>query len=255
MSGDLVGWLRRELEGFTFDVLAAYRRHGSHGWPLTARDEEDLARQLEDGGHLLPLPSEPAALANMIEVAVLDFLLERLRGVRGVVTRRGGDRHYPDLEVSGGPFGGPYAVDVKVARLSGDGRRTESRITLYTGNTYFRWPDLHWPLTLRPFADYEEHVAVVCLYAFDERTLGHVSGLEVVVQPTWRIASRQRSSTTREYIGAVREVDALREGRGEFETAEEFYRYWRRFSFRIPDAVKRQLDRLISEQRRRDSPG
>lgn len=43
----------------------------------------------------------------------------------------------------------------------------------------------------------------------------------------------------------------LRSGKGEFETPEEFYGFWRRFPFRISQQVQRQLDRLVREQRAR----
>lgn len=75
--------------------------------------------------------------------------------------------------------------------------------------------------------------------------------LEFVVQPAWRISSRQRSSTTREYIGAVDLIEDLRDGRGEFATPAEFYDYWRAFPFRISQQVQRQLDRLIRRQQER----
>jgi hypothetical protein len=43
-------------------------------------------------------------------------------------------------------------VDVKVARRGpGRSRNTKSRITLYTGNTYFRYPSVRWPGTFRPW--------------------------------------------------------------------------------------------------------
>jgi hypothetical protein len=73
-----------------------------------------------------------------------------------------------------------------------------------------------------------------------------VDGLELIVQPPWRIASRQRSSTTREYIGAVVNIEDLREGRGEFSTEEEFYRFWRKYPFKVGVVVQQQLDRLLA---------
>ncbi|MEQ7125314.1 hypothetical protein ABN034_12415 [Actinopolymorpha sp. B11F2] len=69
------------------------------------------------------------------------------------------------------------------------------------------------------------------------------------MQEPWRIGSRQRSSTTREYIGAVDGLDDLRAGRGEFGTAKDFYDYWRRYPFKISPQVQRQLDRLVQQQR------
>lgn len=252
MSGQKLqpqGWLREQFAGFSFDVVAVFRRGGDHSWPLVATDDAELLRLLADGGHLLPLPKEPAALANVVEVSIVDFVLARAQETAGLEAVRGTERGYPDVELSGEAFGGGhYAVDVKVARRGRSGRQTQSRVTLYTGNTYFRYPQLRWPGTFRPFRDYQGHVDVVAVYTLNEATAARVEDLEIIVQEPWRIGSRQRSSTTREYIGAVQFLDALRQGRGEFDTEEDFYRYWRRYPFRIGRAVQQQLDRLLGEQ-------
>lgn len=248
---DLLEWLRKVCRDYVFDVVALYRRHGDHDWPLHAENEGDLERQLGEGGHFLPLPKEPAALANILEVSIVDYIFERAEEVEGLVATRGAERGYPDIELSGEALNGEFhAVDVKVARRGpGRSRNTKSRITLYTGNTYFRYPSVRWPGTFRPFEDYASHLDVLCIYDFAPESRSRVENLGLIVQEAWRVGSRQRSSTTREYIGAVNNIDALRNGRGEFETAEEFYRYWRRFPFRIGRAVQQQLDKLLAEQK------
>ncbi len=240
----LLEWLRRASEEYSLDLLAIYRRGILPKWPLVARSPEELDSELEARGHFLPLPKEPAALANLIEVAVVDFLLDRIDREPSLIARRGTERGYPDVEVETG--GEAYAVDVKVARRARGGRRTQSKITLYTGNTYFRWPELIWPGTFRAFNDYRCHIDLIVLYDFTEARPSRVENLEIVVQEPWRIGSRQRSSTTREYIGAVQSIDALREGRGEFGSEAEFYDFWRRFNFKIGRAVEQQLARLLA---------
>lgn len=249
MAEDLEAWLRAACAGYAFDLRGVYRRTGQHDWPLLAADESDLETQLTDGGHLLPLPREPAALANVLEVSIVDYLLGRLQDVPNAIGRRGTERGYPDIEIAGTAFGdGHHAVDVKIAQRrvgkKGLSRNTQSRITLYTGNTYFRYPKLHWPGTFRPFADYASHLDVLGVYTLTD-TAERVSGLELIVQPPWRIASRQRSSTTREYIGAVVNVDDLRNGRGEFDTPAAFYAYWRKYPFKVGVVVQQQLDKLL----------
>jgi hypothetical protein len=179
----------------------------------------DLESQLADRGHLLPLPREPAALANVLEVLIMDFLIDAAAQVDGLELERGGERGYPDIEMLGPALGGRvWAVDVKVARRAimkrGTPTKTNSRITLYTGNTYFRHPDLKWPGTPRPFGDYAGHLDIVLLYPLDLDRRGRATDLELLVQEPWRIASRERSSGSREYIGAVTEISRLREGRG-----------------------------------------
>jgi hypothetical protein len=251
-SVDLLDWLRQQCAEFVFLPAGVYVEQGDHDWPLVAHDAEDLTVKLDEAGHLSPLPKESAALANVIEVALVDFLLDRLRDVPGATGRRGEERSYPDLEIGGDVFGGTFhAVDIKMARLAKNGIKTQSRCTLYTGNTYFKWPTIRWPGMFRPFDDYATHLDIIGVYRLDVDYRGRVRDLELLVHEPWRIASKERSSTTREYIGAVVNVVALREGQGEFDTEAAFYKYWRAYPFRVPKAVERQLQKALREQAQR----
>ena len=251
---DLQQWLRTQCAEYRYDLRGVFRVAGSTSWPLTAADAEDLEAQLGRHGHLLPLPKEPAALANVLEVSIVNFLLSRVSATGGqLVATRGGERFYPDLEISGpGVDGAFFAVDIKVAQRKVTRRlpatQTQSRITLYTGNTYFAYPQLHWPGTFRPFADYAQHLDLIGIYTLNQEAAHRVDDLELVVQEPWRIGSRQRSSTTREYIGAVLGLEDLRQGRGEFTTEADFYRYWRAYNFRVGRSVRNQLNKLIAQQ-------
>lgn len=255
-SLDLQQWLRAQCSEYAYDLRGIFRVSGSTRWPLTAIDAADLETKLADHQHLLPLPKEPAALANVLEVSIVDFLLDRVAASDGALTAsRGGERFYPDLEVTGPGVDGKYhAVDIKVAqrkipkRTGASPTQTQSRITLYTGNTYFAYPTLHWPGTFRPFSDYARHLDVIGIYTLNRNNASRVDDLELVVQEPWRIGSRKRSSTTREYIGAVHGLDELREGRGEFKTEDEFYRFWRAYNFRIGGTVRNQLNKLLAQQ-------
>lgn len=254
---DLQQWLREQCSEYLYDLRAVFRSAGSTRWPLTATDAADLEAQLEANGHLLPLPKEPAALANVLEVSIVDFLLDRVAATDGnLVATRGGERFYPDLEVTGPGLGNAYyAVDIKIARRrtakKAPPTQTQSRITLYTGNTYFAYPTVHWPGTFRPFGDYAQHLDVLGIYTLNPAVSSRVDNLELIVQEPWVIGSRQRSSTTREYIGAVLGLDDLRQGRGEFRTEAEFYKYWRAYNFNVGKAVRNQLNKLLAEQSQR----
>lgn len=240
---DLEAWLREVCSEYTFGPQAVYQGGRlDSAWPLIAMNEDDLSRQLKERESLLPLPKEPAALANVLEVSIADFLISKAELLPGLVMARGTERGYPDLEFSGAAFGDVFnAVDIKVARrgVTAKGNpsaNTQSRITLYTGNTYFLHPTLEWPGgILRPFNDYKSHLDVIVLYTFVEDSFSRIDDIELLVHPAWKIASRKRSSKTREYIGAVTNLEALRAGKGEFSTAEEFYKYWRNYKFKTAD--------------------
>lgn len=250
---DLESWLRETCGRYSFDLRGIYQAQGTHSWPIVANDQAEL-EAIVSQGHLLPLPKESAALANVLEVGIVDYLLGEIDGVEGLEHDRGSERGYPDLEVWGPAVGDRfYAIDVKMARRkkikSGLSKNTESRVTLYTGNTYFAYPDLHWAGTPRPFSDYAAHLDVIGIYTLNQDSTSRVDDLELIVQPAWKIASKQRSSTTREYIGAVVDMEDLRHGRGEFETADEFYTYWRKYNFRVGKAVAQQLRKLLAQKK------
>lgn len=242
--------LRQVCADYAFEPIAIYKMKGDHDWPLEAANETELAEKLSEGDHFLPLPKEPAALANVVEVAVVDFLLDRLCGSEFELTR-GTERGYPDIEMKVGER--YFAVDVKVARraLSAKGvptGRTDSRITLYTGNTFFLYPTHKWPGTFRPFAEYEGHIDLICLYTLNPSSAKRVDDFELLVVEPWKIGSKSRSSTTREYLGAVDQIERIRNETGEFATATEFYTYWRKHPWKIGKAVQQQLQKLLAAQ-------
>jgi hypothetical protein len=251
-SLDLQLWLREQCQSYVYDLRGIFRVAGGTQWPLTAANASELEARMRE--HLLPLPKEPAALANVLEVSIVDFLLDRVAGTNGALAAtRGGERFYPDLEITGPEVAGAYyAVDIKIAQRkilkTAPPTQTQSRITLYTGNTYFAYPTLHWPGTFRPFADYAQHLDVIGIYTLNRDSASRVDDLELIVQEPWKIGSRKRSSTTREYIGAVEGLEDLRQGRGEFQTAEEFYKFWRGYNFRIGGTVRNQLNKLLAQQ-------
>lgn len=234
MDSLLLTWLRDQTRDWRPSIVGVFREHAAHSdWPLTAHSPGDLREQLTTLGHLLPLPSEPAALANVMEIELRRHLTRGAADVDGGHIEEGTERSYPDLEFTGAPFGeGTQAVDIKCARrkLSASGAPTGSlnnRIALYTGNTYFLWPQLKFSGILRPFDEYTDHVSVVVLYTYDASLPERIMDVSVVVHETWRIASRSRASATREYIGSVSRIGDIEAGDGDFATAEEFYAYWR----------------------------
>ena len=248
-KNELIAWLRCVCAEYACEPLAIYRAGKKVCFPFQATSELDLQKRLTEGGHFLPLPKEPAALANVLEVSLVNFLLEQIDLTEGITGARGTERGYPDIEFTGPRFGNvPHALDVKVARRASNGTHTQSRITLYTGNTYFRHPQLRWPGTFRPFREYGSHLDLIAIYTLNDQNLARIEDLELIVHESWRIASKQRSSTTREYLGAVTSIADLRDGKGEFGNQQDFYTFWRKHKFKVGQAVQKQLDKLLAEQ-------
>jgi hypothetical protein len=222
---DLLPWLRDLFSDWTPQVRALIRVGDEGSLPIAANSDEEFLQALEERGWLLPLPDESAALSNLFETEILDIVHEALEGV-DVTIRKGGSRSYPDFELEG-PFfrGGPHAIDIKCARHSGTS--VDSTIALYTGNTYFLFPDLPFPGMLRTFGEYDQRIAIVVLYRYRPDLLERFSDVRVAIQPAWRIAGKTKPSSTRHYIGSVNRVADIVDGRGAFQTEQEFYDFWR----------------------------
>ena len=227
MTSPLLEWLKEQVQGWQPSAVGIFREHAEHAWPISADSPSDLRGKLTDTGHLLPLPTEPAALANVMEIELREHLVDAVEDEEGIDVREGTQRSYPDLEFAGPALeGGFRAVDIKCARRK-NATRLNNRVALYTGNTWFLWPQFKFSGILRPFGDYEEHLAVLVMYTFDETIPERIRDVAVVAHETWHLASTKRASATREYIGSVTGVEDLVDGRGEFETAEDFYKFWR----------------------------
>jgi hypothetical protein len=222
---DLLTWLREMFSDWTPQVRALIRLGDEASLPIETRSGDGLLQELEEKGWLLPLPDESAALSNLFETEILDIVHQALKE-EDVTIGKGGSRSYPDFELDG-PFfrGGPHAVDVKCARHRGTS--VDSTIALYTGNTYFLFPDLPFPGMLRTFGEYDERIAIVVLYRYRPDLLERFSDVQVAIQRTWRIAGKTKPSSTRHYIGSVNRVDDIVDGHGAFETEKQFYDYWR----------------------------
>lgn len=222
---DLLAWLRKLFAEWTPQVRALIRVGEDGSLPITANSDEEFLSELDQKGWLLPLPDESAALSNLFETEILDIVHSALHG-EDVKIRKGGSRSYPDFEIEGAFFqGGPHAVDVKCARHSGTS--VDSTIALYTGNTYFLFPDLPFPGMLRTFGEYDERIAIVVLYRYRPSLMERFSDVRVAIHPAWRIAGTTKPSSTRHYIGSVNRVADLTDGEGAFATEQEFYDYWR----------------------------
>ena len=256
MSSPLLTWLREHTNQWKPSIVGVFREDAIHDWPLTASSAPDLRAKLTSAGHLLPLPSEPAALANVMEIELRRHLGEVIGNIAGAELAEGTERSYPDLEFSGEVFGGGIrAVDIKCARrkipASGKLATTlNNRIALYTGNTYFLWPQLKFSGIMRPFAEYRELISIVVIYTYDPDLPERITDVDVVVHETWRIASKARASATREYIGSVQRIEQIVAGKGDFESPAEFYDYWRHSTRRwkkSPEA-ERLLRRALEER-------
>ena len=215
---------RPAVDLHTLDGVKAWLRHviRDYRWNVNGI--------LLTDNRVVPLPKEPALVAKVIEVTVIEHFKRKAMGVPGLdVFDDLSGRGYPDVTLAGSAVGGrKIALDVKVARREprrdGPPIRTRSRITLGPFDSYFRRPDEPIPGVGVPYGGFTWHLDLIVVYDWDD---ANVENVEILVVETWRVASMKRSSTTRNYMGAVNALDDLRSEQGDFSTIEEFYQYWR----------------------------
>ncbi len=198
--------LMRELvKGYRFDVEGLYLKDGT----------------------IRPLPREAAVVGKVLEVSINEYLSRRLLQVPNLRwIPASSDRVYPDITFNGPViFPNRFGLDVKCARRTSDGTKTESAITIGTYDAeYFRHPEEKVGNIMMPYGSYTAHLALIALYSYSGAT---ARDIELLVVEKWRVATRKASSGTRCYIAAVHRVEDLRTERGAFASEEDFNSYWR----------------------------
>lgn len=193
------------MRGYTFDVEGLYLRDGT----------------------VRPLPSEASVVGKVVEVSIHEYLSRKLLSQRQLKSiPASSDRVYPDVSFNGQMiFPNKFALDVKCARKTPNGEKTESAITIGTFDAeYFHFPDEKVGNIMLPYSSYTAHLALIALYSYERATARNI---ELLVVEKWRVATKKRSSGTRCYIAAAPLLADLRAERGDFESEEEFNTYWR----------------------------
>jgi hypothetical protein len=179
------------------------------------------------GGTVRPLPSEAAVVGKVLEVSIHEYLSRRLLQQKQLKwIPASSDRIYPDVSFNGPMiFPNKFALDVKCARRSANGKKTESAITIGTFDAeYFRYPEEKVGNIMMPYGSYTAHLSLIALYTYEAATARDV---ELLVVEKWRVATKKRSSGTRCYIAASPIIADLRAEKGAFESEEEFNAFWR----------------------------
>ena len=224
------------------DILLARLR----GWKprflqaLQSGDQQWRARGIINSEkQLYPLPNDTKLISKVIEIMLTLALQEFASHFRYRLEFAQHQNHYPDVTIHD-ENGNLFALDIKTAYRESD--NTISGMTLGTFTGYFRDRAGTKNITY-PYNSYKAHLVLGVIYSRVEASLSPqvytleqidslpvpLKDLEVFVQPKYRIASDRPGSGNTKNIGAVREVDALINGRGSFaDLGEEvFDDYWK----------------------------
>jgi len=218
----------------------------------------ELVGLLDSSGRVFSSSREAAALAKLVESELIHLLKTSLQP-QGFLVNEGGERAYPDTELIA-PDGSIIALDIKCASYKSGAKTMNSRLTLYTFGTYLKNRDTK-DGTLRPYNEYDIHLDLVAFYQVNPRKeyLVHDNILTLkvadlkqlsqergpfremyfcVVEP-WRVASHRMSSGTRDYVGAIMDLERFRNEEGVFRSKQAFYSFWGNIPAQLRDVHRK----------------
>jgi len=183
---------------------------------------------IDDEGMVHPLPDIPQVITGIFQEVAKQRLKPFLKRKYGCEIVQGGAREYPEITAFGGKLGQEkVAIDIKTTRRISRNRISGFSIGSYAG--YFLHPERKLPGCKFPYGDFKEHWVIGFIYTWNPQkdSLHMVSDIEVVVNEKWKIASKSTATGTTFAISSVRDLGRLKEGKGDFDSIEEFETFWR----------------------------
>jgi len=183
---------------------------------------------IDDKGEIYELPDIPQVITGIFQEVAKQRIKPFLRQHYNCQIVQGGAREYPEITAFGGKLGeGKIAIDVKTTRRLSKSRVSGFSIGSYAG--YFVHSDRKLPGCKFPYGAFKEHWIIGFVYTWDPNadSLHMVSDIEVIVNQKWKIALKSTATGTTFAISSVRNLDALRDGKGDFKSPKEFENFWR----------------------------
>jgi len=213
----------------------------------TLRGFIDIARRI------YALSSDTKVISKALELMTLPDIVRLARDECYQVVFAPEQNFYPDLSLVRGEE--KIALDLKSTYRMPDRPGQVSGFTLGAFTGYFRDRRSTKNIVF-PYCEYAAHYIIGIVYTkvavpdlpgvYPLEQLGTiptpVRDIEFILQPKWKIASDQPGSGNTKNIGSVKELAALREGRGPFALLGEegralFDQYWQEYL--TPDMARK----------------
>lgn len=183
---------------------------------------------VDKNGRIYELPDIPQVITGIFQEVAKQRLKPFLKERYNCEIIQGGTREYPEITAFGGRLGQQkVAIDIKTTRRISTNRISGFSIGSYAG--YFLHPERKLPGCKFPYSEFKEHWLIGFIYSWDPHadSLHMVSNIEIIVNEKWKIASKSTATGTTFAISSVRDLGRLREGKGDFDSPEEFETFWR----------------------------
>jgi len=188
------------------------------------------------------LTSDTKVISKALELVLMPELISIVRGCGFDPVIASEQNEYPDISLVRNAT--RYALDIKSAYRTGRDLTRVSGFTLGAFTGYFRNRESTKNVTF-PYGTYADHWVLGIIYTRSdvggrlqswplaklEDVPAPIRDIEFTLQPKWKIALDRPGSGNTCNIGAVQDIDRLREGRGPFamlgeEGQEIFEDYW-----------------------------
>lgn len=199
----------------------------------------DVKGVIHNDGTINPLPAESRVVTEIFQSMLIRKVISwGQKNAVKVDDHAEFGRGYPDVALSGTAIGSKLvALDVKSARVKeGD---AISRMTLGTYDGYFLHPDARvLNGKTRSYNDYDEHWVIAVIYEWRPKlaTKDMVNIKAICIGQKWQFAGRVSGSGDTANIGGITSVKRLQTLQSEFQSEEEFEKYWRMFARKHPRA-------------------
>jgi hypothetical protein len=183
---------------------------------------------IDENNKIYPLPDIPQVITGIFQEVAKKRIKPFLKENYNCEIIQGGSREYPEITAFDGKIGEEkIAIDIKTTRRISKDRISGFSIGSYAG--YFLHPNQKLPGCKFPYAAFKEHWLVGFIYTWNPNadSLHMVSDIEVIVEEKWKIASKSTATGTTFAISSVRNLNDLRERKGDFNSSEDFENFWR----------------------------
>lgn len=183
---------------------------------------------IDENGKVCDLPDIPQVITGIFQEVAKQKVKSFLRQNYHCQIIQGGAREYPEITAFGGKLKeGKIAIDIKTTRRVSKNRVSGFSMGSYAG--YFTHPDQKLPGCKFPYGDFKKHWIIGFVYTWNPRadSLHMVSDIEVIVNEKWKLASKSTATGTTFAVSSVRNFNALRAGKGDFSSLQEFESFWR----------------------------
>lgn len=195
---------------------------------------------IDQVGRVYPLGADTKVLSSVFELISRPSVYRVAEKLEMKVVEAEVQNHYPDFTLlRGEDEGGKIAIDIKTTY-----RDHPDNAFSYTLGGYTSFIRNERKNIVYPYSHYSEHWIIGFVYdrlakkkaggthEYTKDDLKDIplpfENVDVFVQEKWRISSDRAGSGNTTNIGSISgRIDDFKEGRGMFESEEEFLEYWR----------------------------